>query len=193
MTSPLTCTILEIMNHADATNTKFHGLLLDQIREEFTASQQYIAIAVHFDGADLPQLAGHFYKQSVEERNHAMMLVRHLLDRDVEVEIPGVDAVRNEFASPREAIALALDLERTVTDQIVALAAAARDEHDYLGEQFMQWFLKEQVEEVASMTTLLRVAERAGDNLFDLENFVAREFTAGATDPTAPAAAGGSL
>ncbi len=76
---------------------------------------------------------------------------------------PASTRVRNEFASAREALALALDQERAVTEQIAALAAAARDEDDYLGEQFMQWFLKEQVEEVAAMTTLLRIADRAGD------------------------------
>jgi ferritin len=181
-----------MLNH-DAQETKFKALLQEQIRNEFTASQQYIAIAAYFDDADLPQLAGRFYAQAIEERNHAMMVVRHLLDRDVKVEIPGVDAVRNQFDSPREALALALDQERGVTDQITALAATARDEHDYLGEQFMQWFLKEQVEEVASMTTLLRIADRAGANLFDLEDFVARETSSPTSDPTAPTAAGGKL
>ncbi|WP_245906722.1 ferritin [Mycolicibacterium palauense] len=165
----------------------------DQIRNEFTASQQYIAVAVYFDDADLPQLAGHFYRQAVEERNHAMMLVRYLLDRDIRVEIPGTDPVRNDFGSAREALTLSLDQERTVTEQVTALAAAARDEHDYLGEQFMQWFLKEQVEEVSTMTTLVRIAERAQDNLFHLEDFVARELAAAPADSTAPAAAGGAL
>jgi bacterioferritin B len=174
-------------------DTKFHHLLQEQIRSEFNAAQQYIAIAVHFDGADLPQLAKHFYAQALEERNHAMMLVRYLLDRDVEVEIPAVDGVRNTFANPREALRLALDQERTVTEQVSRLAAVARDEGDYLGEQFMQWFLKEQVEEVATITTLVRIAERAGDNLFHLEDFVAREIQTADTDPTAPAAAGGAL
>ena len=87
------------MTDATTLDTKFHHLLQDQIRTEFTAAQQYIAIAVHFDAADLPQLAKHFYAQAVEERNHAMMLVQYLIDRDVEVEIPGTDAVRNR--SPR--------------------------------------------------------------------------------------------
>jgi bacterioferritin B len=193
MTCTLTCAILIRMFNQDALETKFQALLQDQIRNEFTASQQYIAIAVYFDDADLPQLAGHFYAQAVEERNHAMMLVRHLLDRGINVEIPGVDAVRNDFDSPWAALSLALDQERVVTDQITALAAAARDEHDYLGEQFMQWFLREQVEEVASMATLLRIADRAGTNLFDLEDFVAREMASPATDPTTPVVAGGSL
>jgi ferritin len=176
-----------------ALDTKFHGLLQEQIRSEFTAAQQYIAIAVYFDGADLPQLAKHFYGQSVEERNHAMMLVQYLIDRDVELEIPGVDEVCNRFESPRDALALALDQERTVTEQITRLASVAREEGDYLGEQFMQWFLKEQVEEVAQMTTLVRIAERAGANLFHLEDFVARDISSGTADSGAPRAAGGAL
>lgn len=181
------------MTTHDAIDTKFHSLLSDQVRSELGASQQYLAIAVYFDSADLPQLASFFYRQSVEERNHAMMLVRYLIDRDVTTEIPAVDPVRNSFDTPRDAIALALDLERSVTDQISRLAATARDEGDYLGEQFMQWFLKEQVEEVAQMTTLVRIAERAGADLFHLEDFVAREISASSADPSAPKAAGGAL
>lgn len=181
------------MTTDSALDTKFHELLQDQVRSEFTAAQQYIAIAVHFDGAELPQLAKHFYAQAVEERNHAMMLVQYLLDRDVNVQIPGVDAVCNQFDTPRDALKLALDLERAVTEQITRLAGVARDEGDYLGEQFLQWFLKEQVEEVAKMTTLVRVADRAGANLFHLEDFVARELSVSGTDHTAPRVAGGSL
>ncbi len=169
----------------------FHDLMKDQIRSEFTASQQYVAIAVYFDGEDLPQLANRFYSQAAEERNHAMMLVQYLLDRDIDVEIPGVDAVCNRFDAPRDALAIALDLERAVTDQIARLASAAREEGDYMGEQFMQWFLKEQVEEVALMTTLVRVADRAGADLFHLEGFVAREIVPGPADPNAPKVAGG--
>ncbi|HEX4559522.1 MAG TPA: ferritin-like domain-containing protein [Mycobacterium sp.] len=181
------------MSDYDGPKTKFHALLQEQIFNEFTSAQQYVAIAVYFDGADLPQLAKHFYGQAVEERNHAMMLVRHLIDRDVHVEIPGVDPVRNQFDKPRDALALALDLERAVTDQVSQLAVVARDEGDYLGEQFMQWFLQEQIEEVALMTTLVRVADRAGANLFDLENFVHREVGSAPAGRAAPQPAGGHL
>jgi ferritin len=181
------------MTEYDGHKTKFHALMQEQIFNEFTAAQQYVAIAVYFDGEDLPRLAKHFYRQAVEERNHAMMLVQHLLDRDLRVEIPGVDAVRNQFDRPREALALALDLERAVTDQITRLAAAARDECDYLGEQFMQWFLKEQIEEVALMSTLVRVADRAGSNLFELETFVVRDVEKVPAGAGAPVTAGGHL
>jgi bacterioferritin B len=193
MKLPSTCGIVVVMSVCEFAESKFSELMKDQIRYEFTASQQYVAIAVYFDAEDLPQLAGHFYRQAVEERNHAMMLVRYLLDRGITVDIPGTDPVRNDFGSVRDALALALDQERTVTEQITALASTARDERDYLGEQFMQWFLKEQIEEVASMSTLLRTADRAGDNVFHIEDFIAREMAAQAADPGAPAVAGGAL
>ena len=167
------------------SKSRFMQLMREQIRHEFTAHQQYIALAVWFDAGDLPQLAAHFYRQSLEERTHAMMMIQYMLDRDAPVTVPGVDDVRNEFSDVREPIRLALEQEQQVTRQIEALFRAARDESDALGEQFMLWFLKEQVEEVASMQTLLAVAERAGDNLFNLEDFVAREKVAADTDDSA--------
>ncbi|WP_305093377.1 ferritin [Prescottella sp. R16] len=169
----------------------FHRLLQEQIRNEFTASQQYIAVAVYFDSQDLPQLAGRFYQQAAEERDHAMMMIQYLLDNDQPIKVPGIDAVVTEFTSVREPVALAVAQEKSVTDQITRLARTARDTGDYLGEQFVQWFLKEQVEEVASMTTLLTIVDRAGENLFNVEDFVAREMSStGAVDSTAPRVAG---
>ena len=173
--------------------SSFVTLLGEQVRHEFTASQQYLAIAVWFDDLDLPRLAERFYAQSVEERNHAMMMVRYMLDRDWSVEIPGVDAVRNTFAKPAEPIALAYGQEQTVTEQCEALFRAARAEGDVLSEQFMLWFLKEQVEEVSSMKTLLTLTERAGDDWFQVEEHLAREPQAEPDDASAPETAGGAL
>jgi ferritin len=177
-----------------AMTSKFHQALQEQVRSEFTAAQQYVALAVWFDGEDLPQLAKHFYRQALEERNHAMMIVQYLLDNDLKPSVPGVGEVRNNFKDPAELIELALEQERRVTDDIIGLAKTARDEDDYKGEQFMQWFLKEQVEEVAQMSTLLNVVQRANGNLFDVENFLARETVGnGGSDSLAPRAAGGTL
>src|SRR5690349_5496875 len=172
----------------------YETLLQEQIRNEFTASQQYVAVAVWYDEQDLPRLASHFYKQSLEERNHAMMMVQYLLDKDIRPRIPSVGEVESDFKTALEPLELALAQEITVTKQIETLARTARDESDYIGEQFMQWFLKEQVEEVAAMSTLLTVVRRAGDNLFHIEDFVARELTKGeAADPSAPPVAGGRV
>ncbi|MGW1680468.1 ferritin [Saccharopolyspora sp. NPDC002376] len=174
--------------------SKFEHLLQEQIRNEFTASHQYLAVAVWFDDNDLPQLAKHFYRQALEERNHAMMIVQYLMDKDVAPHIPAIEQVRNDFTETRELVALALEQEREVTREIETLARTAREGNDYLGEQFMQWFLKEQVEEVSQMTTLLNVVDRAKGNLFDVEDFLARESVGdGGADATAPHAAGGAV
>jgi bacterioferritin B len=168
--------------------------LNEQIGHEFGASQQYVAAAVFYDSETLPRLAAFFYAQAIEERNHAMMMVQYLLDAGVDPLIPGTPAPRSSFADIVEPVAIALDQERRVSDQINALAAVARQENDYASEQFMQWFIKEQVEEVASMSDLLRVVERSRDIPMFAEDFLAREHPAEeAADATAPAAAGGAL
>lgn len=172
----------------------FHKLLHEQIGREFTAAQQYTAIAIYFDSNHLPQLARRFYAQATEEREHAMMMVQYLLDRDVDVKIGGIDPIATDFESIRDAVALALTQEQEVTRQVTALTRSARESDDFLGERFMQWFLQEQVEEVASMSALLDVVDKAGGNIFDLEAYVARELNnPGQPDPTAPKAAGAGI
>jgi ferritin len=169
----------------------FVSKLNEQIANEFAAHQQYVACAVYYDSETLPRLAGFFYRQAMEERDHAMMMVQYLLDTDADVQIPGVAAPAVSFPDVVAPIALALDQEKRVTDQINALAGVARAENDFTSEQFMQWFIKEQVEEVATMSDLLRVAERSRDDVQDIEDYVAREQAQGeAADPTAPHPAG---
>jgi bacterioferritin B len=165
-----------------------------QIGNEFGASQQYIAIAVYYDAETLPRLAAFFYAQALEERNHAMMMVQYALDAGVDVTIPGVEAPRTTFSDIVQPVSLALEQERRVSDQIGELAGIARTEGDYLSEQFVLWFLKEQVEEVATMSDLLRVVERSRENPMFAEEYLAREHPGEeAADPTAPPVAGGGV
>jgi ferritin len=168
--------------------------LNEQVGYEFAASQQYVAIAVHYDAQTLPRLAAHFYRQAVEERNHAMMIVQYLLDADERVVIPGVTAPQTEFADVVEPVQLALEQEKRVTAQISELAKLARTEGDLVGEQFLHWFLQEQREEVSSMAALLTVVERSRDNVMLIEDYLARETVGDAgVDASAPPAAGGAL
>ena len=176
--------------------SRFTDTLNAQVVSEFGASQQYIAVAVHYDAQTLPQLAAHFYQQAVEERNHAMMIVQFLLDSDADVVIPAVAAPQTSFADDRAPVALALEQEKTVTAQIANLVKIAREDAEYVGEQFLGWFLEEQREEVASMTTLLAVIDRAGlDNMLLVEDYLVRAAGATAAPPSSPAppAAGGAL
>jgi len=172
----------------------FASKLNEQIGYEFAASQQYVAVAVYYDSQSLPQLAAHFYRQAVEERNHAMMMVQYLLDADQDVMTPGIDAPQTGFPDVVAPVALALAQEKRVTQQIIELVKLARDEGELVGEQFLHWFLQEQREEVASMTDLLAVVERGKDNLLTVEENLSR--SAGGENPLeagAPPAAGGAL
>ena len=175
--------------------SRFTDGLNTQVANEFAASQQYIAIAVHYDAETLPSLAAHFYRQALEERNHAMMIVQYLLDADADALVPAVAAPQVAFADDREPVALALEQEKTVTEQITRLVLTAREEGDPVGEHFLGWFLDEQREEVASMQSLLAIVDRAGtDNLLLVEDYLARVSVA-ASEPSAPAppAAGGAV
>jgi bacterioferritin B len=170
---------------ADAVN--------EQIANEFGAAMQYIAAAVYYDAETLPRLAGFFYRQALEEREHAMMMIQHLLDTDEEVRIPDISSKQTRYDDPVAPVRMALEQEKRVGEEIYALFELARETKDYRGEQFMQWFVKEQVEEVALMNDLLNVVERSKDNLLLAEDYIAREAPGeGDGDPTAPPAAGGA-
>jgi bacterioferritin B len=172
----------------------FAAKLNEQIRNEFSASQQYIAVAVYYDSQSLPQLAAHFYRQAVEERNHAMIMVQYLLDADEEVRTPGIDAPQTDFADAVAPVSLALAQEKRVTDQIIELVKLARDEGELVGEQFLHWFLQEQREEVASMTELLAVVERGKNSLLTVEEHLSRSASGDSPlEAGAPPAAGGAL
>ena len=99
-------------------------------------------------------------------------------------------APRCDFEGVVAPIELAVEQEKTVTAQINELTRIARDENDFAAEQFMHWFIKEQVEEVSKMQDLLAVARRSGDDLNDIETYVERDMGPGAADATAPRQAG---
>jgi bacterioferritin B len=169
---------------------RFVEQLNNQIGNELAAHNQYLACAVYYDALTMPRMAALFYEQAIEERDHAMMMIQYLLDTDSDVVIPGVEAPRNSFGDLVAPVALALDQEKRVTDQISGLLRTAREESDFASEQFMQWFIKEQVEEVATMSDLLAVVSRNQDDLEDIEEYVAREQGGVDDDPSAPRRAG---
>jgi bacterioferritin B len=170
--------------------SRFTDQLNAQIGNELAAHNQYLACAVYYDALTMPRMAAFFYSQALEERAHAAMMIQYLLDTDSDVVIPAVEAPVNTFADVVAPVALALEQEKRVTEQTNELLRIARDESDFASEQFMQWFIKEQVEEVATMSDLLAVATRNRDDIEDIEEYVAREQSGAETDPTAPRQAG---
>jgi ferritin len=176
-----------------ANERSFPAALNEQIANEFGAAMQYIGAAVYYDAETLPRLAAFFYRQAAEERTHAMMMIQYLLDVDEEVRVPDISSKQTRFDDGVAPVRMALEQEERVGEEIYRLFELARESRDYRAEQFMQWFVKEQVEEVALMQDLLNIVERSKDNLLLAEDFIARETLGedGGDDPTAPPPAGG--
>lgn len=145
-----------------------------QIGREFGASLQYVNIAAYFDADSLPQLAAFFYRQAEEEKMHAMKFVQYIVDAGGQVRVPGVEEPKYDFKAAKEAVQAALSWEVEVTKQINDLMDLAIQQNDHIGQDFLRWFVTEQLEEVSTMDTLLTVVDRAGENMLWVEDFLAR-------------------
>ena len=152
---------------------KLNAAFNDEIGLELFASNQYITIASYFDGIGLKKLAGLFYKQADEERAHALKFVHYIDDVAGSVAIPEVKAPRTTFASVEEAMQVSLDWELEVTKRVNALMTLAVEQKDYAAQDFLRWFVTEQVEEVSTMENLLKVVKAAGDrNILVIEAYL---------------------
>ena len=176
--------------------SRFSDAVNTQIANEFAASQQYMAIAVYYDAGDASAAGGALLPaggRGAEPRDDARPVParRRASGRRSRAS----SRPQTAFADEPQPVALALEQERTVTAQISSLVELAREENDHVGEQFLHWFLEEQREEVASMSALLAVVERAGaDQLLLVEDYLSRTAVIAAEpSSTAPPAAGGAL
>ncbi len=155
---------------------RLNAALNEQVGNEFGASLQYVAIAAYFDNDNLPVLAHHFYTQATEERDHAMRFVKFIVDAGGKLSIPAIPAPRSEFKSAEEAVQLSLDWERTVTGQINTLMDAAIKDNNHIARNSLEWFINEQLEEMASMEKLLGMVRRAGEpGLLLVESYLTQE------------------
>ena len=154
---------------------KLAGAMSAQVGHELAASNQYVAIASYFERESLESLAKFFYRQAAEENEHAMKFVHYVTAAGGTVVIPAIEAPRADIASAEMAVKLSLDWENEVTRQVKALMDQAVKETDYLAQGFLRWFVDEQLEEVTTMETLLKVIQRAGPNgLLWVESYVAK-------------------
>lgn len=153
---------------------KLNDAMNEQIGSELGASNQYLQLAGYFLDDDLPELAGFFFRQSDEEREHALKFVHYILDAGGQVTIPAIPQPPQVIDSAEQAAQMALDWEKTVTEQISQLHRLAHNENDFAALNFLSWFAEEQLEEVATMGELLRAIQRAGDQLLLVENHIAR-------------------
>ncbi|QRN83243.1 ferritin [Chloroflexota bacterium] len=147
-----------------------------QIGHELLASNIYINMAAYFNGLGLLRLSDMFFKQSEEEREHALKFIHYLLDVEGDVAVPALDEPRTKYDSVKQAFEKALEWEKEVSRNINNLMSIAIKENDYASQDFLRWFVTEQVEEEATMSHLVLLAEGLGDrSVFMLESFLPSE------------------
>lgn len=144
-------------------NSELNKAINQQIGEELKASNAYANMAAYFNSRGLLKLSAMFFDQSEEEREHAMKFLHFLLEVEGDVAIPAIPAVPTQFDSVKGAFTMALSWEQDVTGKINHLMDMAVDEKDYATQDFLRWFVTEQVEEEATMSHLISLAENLGD------------------------------
>ena len=126
---------------------KMEKAINGQINAELYSAYLYLAMAAWFQERDLPGFAGWMRIQVQEEQFHAAKMFDHVLQRGGRADLGAIDAPPGDWKSPLEVFKATLEHEQKVTGLINDLVYLARDERDNATEIFLQWFVKEQVEE----------------------------------------------
>lgn len=152
---------------------KLNDAINAQIGEELYASIGYTNMAAYFASLGLARLSAMYFAQSEEEREHAMKFVHYLMDVEGDVAIPAIQAATSKFGSVKEALDAAMTWEQDVTERINRLMDLAIEEKDYATQDFLRWYVTEQIEEEANVSHLLTLVEALGDrSVLMLESYL---------------------
>lgn len=143
-------------------NVEVMDLLNAQISREAESSSAYLAMASWCEQNAFPFSAEFFYKQSLEEREHMMKIFRFINENGGTAYSPETRKVDHEFTSLQEVFETALDQEISITKSIYNLVGKCRKVQDFASENFLQWFINEQMEEENKMRRILELFDLMG-------------------------------
>lgn len=159
--------------------------LNDQMNFEYESANYYLAMAAYVADEDFDGVENFFIVQGEEERFHATKFYNYIKDIDGRATIQSMEEPKNEFSSIKDAFETALGHEKKVTARINNLMKLAHEESDYATVSFLNWFIDEQIEEEATMKTIISKLDRIDNNtqgLFMIDKELgARTFTAPTT------------
>jgi len=142
---------------------KLEKAINEQITAELYSSYLYMAMAAYFESADLPGFAQWMKVQAMEELTHAEKFYTYVNDRDGRVRLNAIEAPPFEWESAQAAFAESYAHEQKVTALINKLVKLSREAEDTATENFLQWFVAEQVEEEAAAKSVLQQLKLVGD------------------------------
>jgi ferritin len=145
-------------------NTKIEKELNAQLNREIFSAYLYLSIAAYFESKNLKGFAHWLKVQVKEELSHALKFFNHIVDRNGNVVLEKIDAPKISWESPVEAFKDVYSHEQKITNHINDLVSLARTEKDYATENFLQWFVAEQVEEEAQSLEILQKLQQTGSS-----------------------------
>jgi len=138
--------------------------LNDQINKELYSSYYYYAMAAYLDHEGFEGMASFMKIQAMEETTHAKKFYDYVNEQDGRVTLEAIEKPRAEYDGPKHIFELGLEHEKFVTSRIHNLVNMALEEKDYATKAFLDWFVTEQVEEEATMSTILNKFKIVGDS-----------------------------
>ena len=136
-------------------DSKVYELINDQINKELYSGYLYLSFADYYEAEGLKGFAIWYMIQAQEERDHALIFRKYLLDNDCPVKLLAIDQPDKTFEDHLGPLEAALEHEKYVTSLINGIYAAADEVHDYRTLQFLKWFIDEQLEEEANASEMV--------------------------------------
>ncbi len=141
---------------------KMSDALNSQINKEIFSSYLYMAMSMYFAAEDLSGASSWMRIQVLEELSHAEKFMNYVNERGGRVSLDSIEKPAFSWKSPLDAFHGAQDHERFISSSINDLVGLAREEKDFMSDNFLQWFVAEQVEEEASVSEVIRMFKLAG-------------------------------
>lgn len=145
-------------------NKKIESAFNDQINAELFSGYIYLAMAAYFDSENLKGMAHWMKIQANEEFEHAMKFVDFNHDRGGKVKYKAIEAPKDKWSSPLAVFKEAYEHEQYISKRIYELMDLAIAEKDYPAQEFLRWFVEEQVEEEASASEIVEKLGMVGDS-----------------------------
>lgn len=150
--------------------SKVEDILNEQIRKEFYSSNLYLSMASWAEKNGFAGIAGWMYAQADEERLHMLKLMKYINDRNGHALVSEVEKPPVEHGTVKEMFEAVLKHEEFISDAINEIVGVTLEEKDFTTHNWIQWFVNEQIEEEASVRTILDKLNMVGSEsiyLFD--------------------------
>ncbi|HPG30260.1 MAG TPA: ferritin [bacterium] len=155
-------------------NKKIEKAFNEQLNKEYFSSYLYLSMAAYFESRNLKGFANWMRVQTQEELAHFMIFFDNIIERGGKVSLTGIESPQTEWKSILDAFEAAYKHELFISNSINELVALSIQEKDYAANNFLQWFVKEQVEEEASVDEIVQklklLGEEKGGGIFMLDN-----------------------